>query len=153
MKINQIANYFSIALALLGILFKKMHWPGANMLIMTTLLTLIVSTVLSFDSNRRNGLKVTLNYALTLILLFLIVGAGFNLFHWQGYLELRIIGHAILVILPIIMIVFNKEHKVSNSFWVSFLVYIMVAISMMLTNIDSQHEKKSSIETQSVVKQ
>lgn len=152
MKINQMINCLSILLAFLGILFKNMHWPGANMLIMTTLLTLIVSTVLAFDSNRRNGLKETLNYALTLILLFLIVGAGFNLLHWQGYLELRIIGHTILVILPIIMLVFNKEHKVSNSFWVSFLVYIMVAISMMLTTIDSLQEKKGSIEAQAVVK-
>ena len=146
MKTNQIFNWISFFLASLGVLFKTMHWPGANIVLLVALLVLIISSILSFGSNKQTGLGDTLNYCLTLALLILVVGAGFNIFHWPGSFAFRVIGQLIFVILPIIMLLANKDNKVSNSFWVTFLIYVMLVISMTTSKIDSMNEKMNAVE-------
>lgn len=146
MKINQITNWICFSTAFVGVLLKIMHWPGANILITITLIALLVSCVLSFGSNKQAGMGNTINYFLTLALLILIMGAGFNFYHWPGSFTFRVMSYIIFVTLPIVMFVSNRENKVSNNYWITFLIYVMLVIPMMTSKIDGLHEKINSMQ-------
>jgi len=137
MKTNQIINWLTISLAFLGVLFKMIHKPEADLLIMLTLLTLIISTVLSFRNNKQNGMGDILNYSITLILLLLTTANAFIIFPWPGSYTFQIIRSLVFLMLPVIMLIANKENRVPNSFWLIFLVNTMLVISMMQIKVYS----------------
>ena len=146
MKINQLINWGAFSIAVLGTLFKVMHWPGANMLLIGAFLFLFIATFLSFKANKENELGDTSNYVLCILLLLLVVGACFKTFHWPGGSELSDLGHIIFLVLPVMILILNKENKVSNSYWVSFLILMFVIISLVRTQINTLVTEKDNRE-------
>ena len=133
MKKNQIMNWVSLTLACVGVLFREMHWPFSSIIILLSLLSLIVSAILSFQANKLNGLGKTINYLITVILIILIFGfINSYLALLPFFVEIRQVG---IVILPIILLVANKENKISNSYWTSLMIFIMLSYLLMSFNI------------------
>ena len=99
MKKNQIVNWVSFGLAFLGVVFKQLHWPFCNIIILLALISLIISIFSSFKANKLNGLGAFLNYVITGILLTLVVGVGFDILHWPFASILRMLGQIFIFIL------------------------------------------------------
>ena len=126
MKKNQIVNWVSFALATMNalFLFMEIQWPLAAFVItLLVFLSLVVSTILAFQANKENGLGKVTNYSITGILLILILSTVFRVLHWPTFRELQ---YAAIFILPLVLLFTNKQHKVSNSYWMTFLIYIMI---------------------------
>ena len=126
MKKNQIMNWVSFALAGLNVVFllTECQWHLVGFfIILLAFISLIVSTIFAFQENKHNGLGKMPNYSITIILLLLILDPIFYILHWPHSHELR---QGMFFILPVIILLANKQHKVSNSYWMTFLIYIMI---------------------------
>ena len=141
MKKNQIVNWVSFGLAFLGVVFKQLHWPFCNIIILLALISLIISIFSSFKANKLNGLGAFLNYVITGILLTLVVGVGFDILHWPFASILRMLGQIFIFILLLILLVANKENKVSSSYWLSFLTFVMLVYLLMHIRIEQLTHK------------
>jgi hypothetical protein len=131
MKINQILNWATIALAAIGVFFKFMHFPGGSLLVLITMALLFITALLSFMENKVNGLDDAFNFTIVAMLLILIIGGTVNIFHWPGGEYFRNIGVVIFCLMPILTMIANTKNKISNSYWVSFLTFVFVVISIM----------------------
>ena len=134
MKKNQIVNWVSFALAGLNVVFvlAECQWHLVGFfIILLAFISLIVATIFAFQTNKQNGLGNIANYAITIILLLLILDPVFYILHWPHSHELR---QGMFFILPVIILLANKQHKVSNSYWMTFLIYTMIIYINMSFN-------------------
>jgi hypothetical protein len=143
MKKNQIMNWVSLTLACVGVLFREIEWPFGNLLFLISLISVIVSTVFSFQANKINGLGKIMNFSITLILLIIVVSTCLSLMQIIGTRELR---KVLMVLLSIILVVSSKENKVSTSFWISFLVYTLIIYMLMVYNMNRLSDELDACE-------
>lgn len=101
------ARLISLFIALLGGAFKLMHWPGANVCLITGLGTLtIVHIIMGFDASIKSPQAKYINYARNFSIAVLLMGVLFYLMHWQG--DKRMIytgaaGLALSFVLPMLL--------------------------------------------------
>jgi hypothetical protein len=146
MKSPTVIHVFAFATSIFSIVFKTMHWPGANILMMLTLILLIVSAVLAIKVHQDGGLVAWMNYSLTVLLLILIFGTGFVYFNYPGAGMFIQLGHIAIILLPGLMLMFNKDNKVSNSFWVPYLICMMLILMNMPHRMGQKQEASSQME-------
>ncbi|MCB0738414.1 MAG: hypothetical protein KDC92_12935 [Bacteroidetes bacterium] len=123
---------------ILGTLFKVMHWPGANVmllsgLVITALLFMPFALYVNYKTNQGIRDRATLIAGFTGgILLF--VFALFKIMHWPGASALLILslGELILVFVPLY---FVKSYRNKDNRWfdIGSLTVIMSSIIMVLT--------------------
>ncbi len=83
----------SIAGLLLGILFKTLHWPGANVIVLASSVLVIVT--LSLLLFRKSGpLSVQLQWPAMLVgsVIAVVIGGVFKVQHWPGANMLLLVG-------------------------------------------------------------
>ena len=129
--------------AILGAFFKRMHWPGAGILITAGIvLVILVFLPLYFVINyreqaeKKNPLYAIVGY---LTLAFLLAGAIFKIQHWPGAGHIIEVSLAILIIGFIPLYVVNAfqragKHKISFPYIVMLLIGI--AIVSLLYNVN-----------------
>ena len=89
----------SIAGLLLGILFKTLHWPGANVIILASSLLVIVT--LSLLLFRKPGpLSVQLQWPAMLVgsVIAVVIGGVFKVQHWPGANILLMVGLSVCAV-------------------------------------------------------
>ena len=127
-----------------GTLFKLMHWPFANILLVVgeilTILTIIIggiSYLLSKQSKTgRKGLTIAGIIGITAF----FIGTLFKIQHWPGAKILLLIGPILLfsIFLPIYAYhTYNKEKTVKNSFIFSVYALIFIITFTFLLAINS----------------
>lgn len=79
----------SIAMILIGSMFKIIHWPGAAQLFGLAIISFVVLYSLHFISKHP---KLALDWAKLLILILLLSGRCFRFFHWKNAYELQYIS-------------------------------------------------------------
>ncbi len=137
----------SAILTLIGALFKKMHWPGAGVLIPVGMaLVVLVFLPLYFRTSYREQVeKKNPIYAIVgyLTLAFLLAGATFKNMHWPGANVLLWIGPGLLILGFVPLYVVNAfqragKEKVTLPYIVMLLVGI--AIVVLFSNINIAKE-------------
>lgn len=77
----------SIAIAghILGILFKTLHWPGANVLLVSSGILLVITLALLLV-RKRGPITVQLHFPALLMgsLIAVVTGGLFKIMHWPG---------------------------------------------------------------------
>lgn len=130
-----IMAFFSGFAFMNGTLFKLMHWPFANILLvigeLLTILTLIIGGISYLLSRRsQTGSKIlTITGIIGIVLFFL--GTLFKLEHWPGASIMLILGAVTLfsIFLPIYAYKAYKEEKtVKNSF-----IFSVFALTFIIT--------------------
>lgn len=142
-KFIYISGIVIINIFVFGALFKIMHWPGANILIISGLGSFCIGFLpLAFiHSFKGNGKKNKSLYIAGFVCAFItFIGAMFKIQHWQGAGYLLIIGIPLpfLYFLPVYIYHQNKANEKSaiNLLGVMFLmVYVAVFSAILALNV------------------
>ncbi len=103
----------ALAIALFGGLFKLMHWPGANILLLVGLSSLaLYYIIMGFVSSAeaQNGKERLLGYGRNFAIAVLLMGGLFKLMHWPGA-NLMIIDGAVGLGIALLFQAFSSSEK------------------------------------------
>lgn len=130
-------------LTILGSLFKKMHWPGAGILISVgMLLIVLVFLPLYFITNhkeqaeKKNPVYAIVGY---LTLALLLAGATFKIMHWPGAGKMiyTSIGFLLIGFVPLYVVnVFQRSGKEKANLPYIVMLLVGIAIVMLFSNIN-----------------
>ena len=125
-----ISGIISIILICLGAIFKINHWPGASIMLVIGIFTLLVlfspfALLNNFKANEKKGKAFYFISYLTVFVVF--TGALFKIMHWPGAGTLLIIAipFPFLVFLPFLL----YHSKKNESFTVNNLIIILFFIA------------------------
>jgi len=130
-------------IAILGAFFKKMHWPGAGLLITVGIaLVVLVFLPLYFIINyreqteKKNPIYAIVGY---LTLTLLLAGALFKIMHWPGAGHMIEIGLGFLIIgfIPLYVVnIFQRGGKQKISLPYVVMLLVGISIVMLFTNVN-----------------
>ncbi|MDF1575088.1 MAG: hypothetical protein P1P86_07855 [Bacteroidales bacterium] len=137
----------SAILTIVGSLFKRMHWPGAGILITVGMLLIVfVFLPLYFITNHKEQLeKKNPVYAIVgyLTIALLLAGATFKIMHWPGagWLIYASIGFLLIGFVPLYVVnVFQRSG--SEKVKLPYIVMLLVGIAcvMLMGNVNMGKE-------------
>jgi len=94
----------SVAMFLLGSMFKIMHWPGWAQIIIASAFSFVVLYTIHFSQKQP---KQLLDFGKLLIVILVLSGKLFRLFHWKNSYELQYISSFVFLTFIIYYIIFN----------------------------------------------
>jgi len=138
----------SAIVTIVGSLFKKMHWPGAGVLITVGLaLIVLVFLPLYFITNhkeqaeKKNPVYAIVGY---LTLALLLAGAVFKIMHWPGAGKMiyASIGFLLIGFVPLYVVnVFQRSGKEKANLPYIVMLLVGIAIVMLLSNINMSKDR------------
>jgi hypothetical protein len=132
---KKILNVSGLLFVLGGLIFKANHLPGASILILLSVLSIILSLVLpALKDNKEAGMNDRLNFILIGISVICVIGATFKIFHWPGASALGIVGYILMIVLPGIILVDKTDFKISKQFFFSFLLFFILVLGLFPNN-------------------
>jgi len=130
-------------LTILGSLFKKMHWPGAGILISVgmVLIVLVFLPLYFITNHREQPEKKNPVYAIVgyLTLALLLAGATFKIMHWPGagMLIYTSVGFLLIGFVPLYVVnVFQRSGKEKANLPYIVMLLVGIAIVMLFSNIN-----------------
>ena len=133
----------SAFVTIVGSLFKKMHWPGAGilitvgmMLIVFVFLPLYFITNYKEQSEKKNPIYAIVGY---LTLALLLVGAVFKIQHWPGasIVIYASIGVLLIGFVPLYVVnVFQRSGREQANLPYFVMLLVGIAIVMLFSNIN-----------------
>jgi hypothetical protein len=145
-KIALLTGVISSCLFLLGVLFKSLHWPGAGivLLLSVVLFALVYSPFLMMEKNKltQNANQKFTNAATMVAMSVIAVSFLFKAMHWPGAGIGMYISHAILVIMiPLLYVHASKESdetKRINFYNEAVLLTVFTAFSFFIWLVTSR---------------
>ena len=126
---KKIVHYAAIGLLLAGVLFKIMHWPGANALLVLGSAANLVSGILQHGAGKAEGDSGTPYLLLTAALSTTILGALFKIMHWEGADIIGVVS--MFLTLAAIFVLASKPVQVSSGYVSSYFLAMFVVFAMM----------------------
>ncbi len=133
----------SAIITIVGSLFKRMHWPGAGILITVGLvLIVLVFLPLYFITNhreqteRKNPVYAIVGY---LTIALLLAGAAFKIMHWPGagYMIYASIGFLLIGFVPLYVVnVFQRSGKEKANLPYIVMLLVGIACVMLMGNVN-----------------
>lgn len=132
-------NILAAVALILGILFKMEHWPGANVLLVSSsAFMLMLLWLVGFKGSTDKGSSTIMALLVTGGLTFFILGTLFRVMHWP-YAD--ILGWICTVFLLVIILVslfgsIKGEDRLSNTFsnaHILTLLLVLLAVSTLST--------------------
>jgi len=145
-------HFAAVGLLLAGVLFKIMHWPGANALIVLGSAANLVSGILHHGAGKAEGDSGTPYLLLTAALSTTILGALFKIMHWEGADIIGVVS--MFLTLSAIFVLASKPVHVSSSYVSSYLLAMFVVFAMMKNsplsalNLGEESEEPTTEQTQ-----
>jgi hypothetical protein len=139
-KLTLISGVVSSIIVLIGVLFKIMHWPGANVALTVgiVIFAVVYALLLFIDKQKLASTKIQKLSNFFVMLAMIIISAGFlfKMQHWPGAGVLVYISNvALFVLIPIIFINASKETnavKKLNFYNESIVIVFLLAFSLLL---------------------
>jgi hypothetical protein len=128
MKTKIVLNIIVLVLAILGVFFKIMHWPGAGIILVITvaLLLYILFTSVAAD-NQGAGLSSFLNYCITGALAVFFLTFLFKVMHWPGAGILAALSSLIVLAVTCILVFSKANGNVSKEYvLMAFILFFML---------------------------
>lgn len=133
----------SAIITIVGSLFKRMHWPGAGILITVGMMLIVfVFLPLYFITNhreqteRKNPVYAIVGY---LTIALLLAGATFKIMHWPGagYMIYASIGFILIGFIPLYVVnVFQRSGKEKANLPYIVMLLVGIACVMLMGNIN-----------------
>jgi hypothetical protein len=133
----------SAILTILGSFFKRMHWPGAGIMITVgmMLIVLVFLPLYFISSHREQPERKNPVYAIVgyLTIALFLVGATFKIMHWPGagYMIYISVGFLLIGFIPLYVVnVFQRSGK--ERAYLPYVVMLLVGIAcvMLMGNIN-----------------
>ncbi len=122
----------AVGLSLLGIFFKIMHWPAANILIIVGSLANLGFGILQYGESKKEEESSGPYLLLTATLCSTILSTLFKTMHWPMGSELALV--AILLTMITLIVLTVKSGSVSFQFLASYFLVIFAIFSLMKNN-------------------
>jgi len=133
----------SAILTILGSFFKRMHWPGAGIMITVglVLIVLVFLPLYFITSHREQVEKKNPVYAIVgyLTIALLLAGATFKIQHWPGagWLIYSSIGFILIGFIPLYVVnVFQRSGKEKTTLPYIVMMLVGIACVMLMSNIN-----------------
>ena len=112
----------------IGAFFKMEHWPGANFILLTSMVAILASTLFEFTSIEKESNSRTVQLTVTIMVIACTLGAIFKIFHWPG--ADFIVGIAMNVSAPaaIFFFLLNKSNYSLSRTLVSGIFYLLLLL-------------------------
>lgn len=111
-KVLDTLQIIALFIALVGGAFKLLHWPGANILLITGIGTLSVYYILmGFVTTATNQIAVYLNYNRNFSIAVLLMGVLFYMMHWPSARLMLMVGAVSFAIGFIAQIAFGNKQE------------------------------------------
>ena len=133
----------SAIITIIGSLFKRMHWPGAGILITVGMMLIVfVFLPLYFVTNhraqpeRKNPVYAIVGY---LTIALLLVAAVFKIMHWPGagYLVYSSIGFILIGFIPLYVVnAFQRSGKEKANLPYIVMLLVGIACVMLMGNVN-----------------
>ncbi len=137
----------SAILTIVGSLFKRMHWPGAGILITVGMVLIVfVFLPLYFITNhreqveRKNPVYAIVGY---LTIALLLAGAVFKIMHWPGagYMIYASIGFLLIGFVPLYVVnVFQRSGKEKANLPYIVMLLVGIACVMLMGNVNMSRD-------------
>jgi hypothetical protein len=133
-KFNKVLGIIGFILFLTGIIFKNLHLPGANALIIFGGGIGIIYFILSLfirEKMEGNNIAVVNSYFTSIAMVFSLLAFVFRTLHWPGNGPLLFLSSSLFFIMAIILtitVLSNNGHKFLPSSLYSFVVLYTIAI-------------------------
>ncbi len=112
-----------------GSIFKIMHWPGANIMLVLAFMLLFVNTLFFvFQENRKSGASEFTNLMSVSALCLGIAGAIFRMMHWPFADFILLSGHGLLFIFISWITIFQPRPKLAPLFTGTALVFFFLTV-------------------------
>jgi len=141
MEKTKLLNLLAFLATATGAIFKIMHWPGASICLIVGSLLLVIALILGLAKNKESGASDMVNYLFTGASVFMVVGSVFMAQHWGGGRVFGMTGHILMFIMPLILLFQKDDSKMSNSFWSSYLVFVFMMVTLMMSRAHHQHHE------------
>ena len=112
----------------IGAFFKMEHWPGANILLLLSALSIIISTLLEFTALEEDSKSRGLQIVISIMVIACSVAAVFKIFHWPGADFIVSIAMNVSAPAAIVFFLFNKSNYSLSRNLVSGIFYLMLLL-------------------------
>jgi hypothetical protein len=126
-KILTVVFNISLALFFLGFMFKAMHWPGASILIVVSLIAMSFYFLFVKKTFQKN---VILQVVLSITIFVCLIGVMFRFQHWNGTAILKYSSAFLIVISLILTLIYRKNIRKS----IKRTVYILFIFSVLFVS-------------------
>jgi hypothetical protein len=127
MKTKQILNILVFLLAIIGVFFKMMHWPGAGIILTVTVLLILILLITHVSvENQGAGLSSFLNYFITDALAVFFLTFLFKVMHWPGAGILAGLSSLLVLIISGVLVFSKKEGNVSKEYVLMFFIFLFM---------------------------
>jgi hypothetical protein len=114
MKKNLPSFAFSFLAA--GAFFKMEHWPGASILLLISVATIVVSAILEFTQLEQDSRTKGLQIIVSMMIITCATAATFKIFHWPGASMMVSIAFNLTIPASIVYFSFNKgDYRLSRN--------------------------------------
>jgi heme/copper-type cytochrome/quinol oxidase subunit 4 len=146
MKKNKLITLLAFVFTFLSVLFKIMHWPGANILFLFSQIGLLGSVILAFNENSNQNLSFKTNITITILLTALIVVGSLYYFHWIILFVFQ--ATSLLVGGMLFLFISNSEDNkgITMSYWLTVLIYVISVTTILSSKINFLVENNNHLE-------
>ena len=123
-----------------------MHWPGASVLFIISQIGLIGSCILAFNENSVQDVSLKTNLLITILLVVIMVVAGLFYFSWITLFIFQAISLIISGILYIIILQSNESDKISLTYWLTVMIFLISLTFILSTKINILTEHNIQID-------
>jgi len=120
-------NPLTFILLVLGIMFKIMHWPGANFMVIISSVMMLISAFFAYRENTEMELSKSMNAIMLLTVVFLILGSMFRFMHWPGKNMIGTIAYG-LILLTCGLLAFSNRHFSIGKGYLTVLTFLFLFV-------------------------
>jgi hypothetical protein len=130
-------SLISALIFFIGVVFKKMHWPGASMLLLLGVIVGIVFLILYLINGTKllkSGMEKTNGIITAITMIIVFIGFTFKSMHWPGGQILLITSNISLLISSILMFIdaFSEVDKAKQSIKGLFAFSYFILMSILI---------------------
>jgi hypothetical protein len=120
----------SFSLLALGIVFKAMHWPGANIMLLVSIAVTVFSTLTEFGQLDSDDKSKRVQISMTFFIVSCLLGAMFKIFHWPGADFIVLVAFNLSVPTALLFFFFNNSERQLSKNLVSGIFYLVLLLML-----------------------
>ena len=120
----------AFVLLAIGTFFKIEHWPGANVMLLISALSIIISTVFEFTELEHETRTRGMQIVIAVMIITCTASAIFKIFHWPGASFMVSLAFNITIPASIVFFTFNfnkTDYRLSRNL-TSGIFYLMLLL-------------------------
>lgn len=135
MKTQNTLNALTYAVIILGLFFKFQHWPGANILLIVSFVSLFALAVrFALSGPKESGMNSMLHYLLSFMLI-VFIGAGlFKVMHWPGGDVMQLLGYILAFLVPLVLIFQKDTFHIPSNYFIMFAMFFAFYLFIIPNN-------------------